>query len=206
YSRRLTMLLLLALFTVIAFSTSPSTLEMIAFYFGLMFLMCLVVHGELARSKPAPAHLTLFYVLIAAGGALGGAFVTLLCPLIFLKWSELWLALLLAVVLALAAMLRADGWRVASRSAPLAIKSAIASLIAASIAVTVFVDRHGRPLAAARNFFGVVQVVARHEQDPRLDHLALMNGRICHGLQFLDPRLRHAPTTYYGPESGAGLV
>ena len=36
-----------------------------------LFFMCMVCHGELARRKPAPRHLTEFYLLIAAGGALG---------------------------------------------------------------------------------------------------------------------------------------
>ena len=34
--------------------------------------VCMVCHGELVRLKPATAHLTSFYLLVAAGGALGG--------------------------------------------------------------------------------------------------------------------------------------
>ena len=38
-----------------------------------LFAICMVCHGELARLKPQPRKLTRFYLSIAAGGALGGA-------------------------------------------------------------------------------------------------------------------------------------
>jgi spermidine synthase len=40
-------------------------------------------HGELARRRPSAAHLTQFYLWIALGGALGGAFNALAAPLLF---------------------------------------------------------------------------------------------------------------------------
>jgi len=36
-----------------------------------MFVACMVCHGELARLKPDPAHLTRFYLMISVGGAAG---------------------------------------------------------------------------------------------------------------------------------------
>ena len=36
------------------------------------------LHGELARLRPAPRHLTRFYLMLSAGGALGGIAVPLL--------------------------------------------------------------------------------------------------------------------------------
>jgi hypothetical protein len=48
-----------------------------------LFVCCMVFHGELARRKPSPRHLTGFYLLVAAGGALGGMFVGLAAPLLF---------------------------------------------------------------------------------------------------------------------------
>ncbi|MDZ4286999.1 MAG: hypothetical protein U0984_03525, partial [Prosthecobacter sp.] len=40
--------------------------------FTAMFLACMVCHGELARLKPHTSRLTEFYLLMSAGGALGG--------------------------------------------------------------------------------------------------------------------------------------
>jgi len=54
---------------------------------ALLFVCCMICHGEIACTKPAPHHLTQFYLCIGAGGALGGAFVSLIAPVIF---PDLW--------------------------------------------------------------------------------------------------------------------
>jgi hypothetical protein len=63
-----------------------------AFSAGL-FLCCMLCHGELARHRPAPRYLTLFYLMVSLGGALGGTFVTLIAPRIFKSNLELPLAI-----------------------------------------------------------------------------------------------------------------
>jgi len=62
------------------------------FYLGSLFLGCMVCHGELSRLKPGKQYLTDYYLMIAAGGALGGVFVALMCPLLFVWYAELPLA------------------------------------------------------------------------------------------------------------------
>ncbi len=59
-----------------------------------LFLACVVCHGELARSKPNPRHLTHFYLSLAAGGAVGGLLVGLVAPHVFDNYWEMPLALL----------------------------------------------------------------------------------------------------------------
>ena len=46
-------------------------------------VVALVCHGELARTRPSTDHLTLFYLLMSIGGALGGLFNALVAPLAF---------------------------------------------------------------------------------------------------------------------------
>lgn len=48
-----------------------------------LFTCCMVCHGELARMKPHPRYLTHFYLMISAGGAVGGLFVALIAPRVF---------------------------------------------------------------------------------------------------------------------------
>ena len=43
-------------------------------HLGVFAITALVLHGELAATRPAPVHLTEFYLWMALGGALGGAF------------------------------------------------------------------------------------------------------------------------------------
>ena len=55
---------------------------------GSVLLICMLCHGELVRLRPGSRHMTLFYLMIAAGGALGGLFVALLCPVLFNTFLE----------------------------------------------------------------------------------------------------------------------
>jgi hypothetical protein len=59
-------------------------------------LMC---HSRLAADRPEPAHLTEFYVWVALGGVLGGAFNALLAPVAFPGLIEYPLALVAALLL-----------------------------------------------------------------------------------------------------------
>ena len=63
--------------------------KQVALYCGGLFICCMVCHGELYRLKPDPRHLTEFYLMIAAGGALGGLFVAVAAPLLFTDYFEL---------------------------------------------------------------------------------------------------------------------
>ena len=63
--------------------------------FGL-FMIC---HGELTRRKPPARYLTSFYMMIAIGGAIGGALVSLAAPFIFDTYAEWFLGLILALLL-----------------------------------------------------------------------------------------------------------
>ena len=53
-------------------------------HLGLFTITALVLHGELAASRPSPkSPLTEFYLWLALGGALGGAFNALVAPVLF---------------------------------------------------------------------------------------------------------------------------
>src|SRR5262249_11235097 len=56
----------------------------------------LVCHGELARTRPSPRHLTAFYLWMSVGGVLGGLFNALLAPLIFTSIAEYPITIVLA--------------------------------------------------------------------------------------------------------------
>lgn len=66
-----------------------------------LFVACVFCHGELAATKPAPVHLTQFYLALAAGGALGGLFVALVAPRVFTNYWESPIAIVGVAMLAL---------------------------------------------------------------------------------------------------------
>jgi hypothetical protein len=69
---------------------------MVSLHLLTFFAAALACHGALAADRPAPQHLTGFYLWLSAGGALGGAFNALLAPLLFTAIEEYPLGLVLA--------------------------------------------------------------------------------------------------------------
>jgi hypothetical protein len=59
----------------------------------------MVCHGELAQDRPEPRHLTGFYLWLAVGGVVGGAFTALVAPLVFTNVLEYPLVLALLPLL-----------------------------------------------------------------------------------------------------------
>jgi hypothetical protein len=70
-------------------ASDQSLLKQVAIYCGGLFICCMVCHGELYRLRPDPRYLTGFYLMVAAGGALGGFSVAVIAPLIFTDYYEL---------------------------------------------------------------------------------------------------------------------
>ncbi len=50
---------------------------------AMLFVVATALHGYLYHLRPAPRHLTLFYLVMSAGGVLGGLFAALIAPLLF---------------------------------------------------------------------------------------------------------------------------
>lgn len=62
--------------------------KQVVIYATILFTCCMTCHGELVSCKPHSQYLTLFYVLISAGGALGGVFVAIVAPYTFHGYWE----------------------------------------------------------------------------------------------------------------------
>ena len=163
-----------------------------------LFLACVFCHGELYRLRPAPRHLTAFYLTVSAGGALGGLLVAVVAPLAFSGYYELGIGL---VVLALLAALRFSALHVAARFASLAVLMA-----AAGCAVYDGLRHHQDVRVATRSFYGVLRV--KEYGDPgQPTHLRrLVHGTIMHGEQYLHDSSRRLLTTYYHESSGIGAA
>ncbi|WP_201096160.1 fused MFS/spermidine synthase [Thiocystis minor] len=176
-----------------------------------LFFFCMVLHGELARLRTAPRSLTRFYLMLALGGALGGIAVALIAPRVLPGYYELGIGLVLAALL-LMFVLRptqaGDGAATGKARTPTGLMArgaagVLAALCGYFLYVQVTDDLVGTR-RIARNFYGTLQSVDAHRQDPRDDVRQLYHGSIKHGEQFLAPDRRRLPTTYYGPTSGIG--
>ena len=74
---------------------TTSLLAHLMVYLGAFFFCALVCHQKLAASRPPPARLTEFYLLISFGGVVGGMFNALLAPILFDTVMEFPLVLVL---------------------------------------------------------------------------------------------------------------
>jgi hypothetical protein len=173
---------------------------LVAIFAGGLFVCCIVCHGELARLKPAAEHLTRYYILVAFGGAVGGAFVALIAPRIFCDNTELPAGLVLCLLLPSLILLRSTPLQ---RVLLVSIGVALAGVLYALLYSGAF-----RPESrlVARNFYGVLRVQDHLGSDPSRATRELRSGTINHGQQFLAPERRRRPTAYYGPTSGVGLA
>ncbi|HET7875117.1 MAG TPA: hypothetical protein VFN71_06285 [Methylomirabilota bacterium] len=91
-------LVLVVLFLIVS-DFRPRIWITVIWHLALLLVVALACHGELALSRPAPRHLTEFYLLIAVGGVLGGIFNALIAPVLFNSLVEYPLAMLLACML-----------------------------------------------------------------------------------------------------------
>lgn len=170
--------------------------------YGLvLFVGCMICHGELARSKPPVRRLTLFYLVISCGGALGGVFAALVAVHLFDWYAEYPLALAATGLLAILGCLRNLRTR-RLRIADYGIVTMLAALVFGVAAMSSSPAKIA--IAAWRNFYGLVQVHQRLEMNG--PQRVLKNGAITHGVQYISAGMRRMPTSYYGPHSGVGVV
>jgi len=202
-----------------SFAGLPLMVSIPIFCCGL-FVACMFCHGELARLKPPAGQLTCFYLMCSLGGAVGALAVALVTPWLFSGDYELRIALGCCAVLALVVLHRdptSPFYRARWQLSWLLVV-ALAVAVVVGLGMTAHEERKGARVMV-RNFYGVLRVVEQSAPDgdsvmgrpmpssgASLRCEKLMNGSIDHGLQFLAPALRDQPTTYYGPESGAGIA
>jgi hypothetical protein len=176
----------------------PLALQLSA-YCGLLFVYCMVCHGEVYRMKPHPSQLTAFYLCISLGGALGGMFVGLLAPLVFNNYFELHIAMLILPLL-IAFILQREGyehfWKL----------TALGTVILGA-ALAEHAGRLSKDVVArTRNFYGVLRVFDYNPNHPGIHFRRMNSGDISHGEQFMAADKGMMPTTYYVESSGVGLA
>lgn len=168
-------------------------------YFGCLFSICMLCHGELARLRPDPKSLTIFYLTLSAGGAAGGLFVGILAPLIFPAFWEHYLGLIASCIIAVLVYFNYRGWTADGERPPtLWLGFSIVLFVGLGTVSAAAVTTYSNSIAMLRNFYGVLEV----QNDDLEDAVVLRHGRILHGLQLKGvPGL---PTMYYGFKTGVG--
>jgi hypothetical protein len=217
-----------AIITLVCLDLDLGFTPNLVLHFGTMFLICMVCHGELVMLRPENRkHITEYYLLISAGGALGGLFITLIATRYFDEYYEWPLGLLLSFLISAVVL----GTAVSRRKwlGPAGHWVAMASIVLSTCIVGWCLDPFDwlraddgqgikkQTLLQARNFYGTVSVTDRQYTQPiaaeenngiarGLDsgYRSFWSGSVLHGRQWTDPKKRDLPLTYYGQESGVG--
>jgi len=176
----------------------------LALHFSALFCLCMLCHGELFRLRPNPKHLTGFYMMISAGGAVGGMLVSLVAPHVFSSFAEWRIGLVVGCMLAVW-VLFADQPQsfIHRRFVPLAALLGLVYLGLNTLPQFKAAADH-ELYRSARNFYGVISVLERNMDIPDQHVYRFYSGRIVHGLQFADEAKRREPTAYFGRNTGVG--
>ncbi len=141
-----------------------------------VFFICMFLHGELARLRPGPRHLTRFYLMVSLGGAFGGIVVGLIAPRVLPAYYELGIGLVITALLAMVALKARIVLRVSA--------GALAVLCAYFLYVQIHDDFTGSR-RIERNFYGTLITLDTHRDDANDDVRQLYHGSVKHGEQFL---------------------
>ena len=170
---------------------------------GVLFSICMMCHGELTRCKPEAGRLTQFYLSISVGGALGGLFVSVVCPLVFTGYVEYHLGLVAAFLIAAVILIKEVIGKGSLKQACITLLVGLAAGLNVGAQWDILqVDR----IAASRNFYGTLRVVQKDELGVMPAQRRLVHGRIIHGVQLADTGQHGTPTSYYNAESGVATT
>jgi hypothetical protein len=171
----------------------------ILFFLIDVLVSCYFCHSESYEIRPRrESESTLFYLLFAAGGALGSFMIGIASPLMFRFNYDLAITFLVTALLAFLVTWK-DGW--SQR-----LLWAVASVMMAVLVSWVHIAYQRETIAAIRNFYGTLRVKQDHAY-PGSVKRTLLNGSIQHGTQYFGTeQLRKTPTTYYAEDSGVGLA
>jgi hypothetical protein len=167
----------------------------------VLITVCLVAHGELYERRPQVEFLTNYYLIMALGGFLGGAVVTLLAPAIFPGLFEY--PLILAALILTLLWCRWTSFLASFRDHPalLKIRTMVICLIWVGLGLVIIFQsqilgstckfRH-------RNFYGIYRImdVLPTKYSPG-GLRQIIHGNTLHGSQLLAPEQRRTPIAYY---------
>ena len=198
---------------------------------ALLVTSGLLCHGRLYKSRPPAGRLTEFYLMISAGGAIGGLLGAFVAPTVFDWIAEYPIAIVatlalltgasrtpplpmrigLAVVFAVALVLVFTSNDAAMAAVLLGLAGVCAysifprsSLIAVPLAAIFVVGSQqtgGELLAQERTFFGVYRVFANDAGE----HV-MVSGTTLHGAQLFAPVPTSTPFAYYTTDGPFGQL
>ena len=164
------------------------------------FAVSYALHGELAQRTPDGPNTTLFYLMIALGGALGGILGAVVAPLLFNDYYEYPISIALGTAVFL--LTAFPQFAATDIRAKLVLGALTLGLITAWL-VPSWTDDSS--IYKTRNFFGVLTITDSSDEDGVI-YRELMHGKILHGFQTLSETEAATASGYYGVNTGLGVA
>lgn len=167
----------------------------------VLITVCLVAHGELYEQRPPVKFLSNYYLIMALGGFLGGAVVTLLAPAIFSGLFEY--PIILAALILTILWCRRNLFLASYHDRPvlLRIRSVVICLIMGVVGLVIIF--HSQILGFTckfrhRNFYGIYRIMDFLPTKFSPGGLRqIIHGNTIHGSQLLGKDQRRTPIAYY---------
>ncbi len=224
----------LLIIPVVMLSAGIHSVWILLLHLASFFVIAMVCHGELARSRPHVRNLTEFYLWVSLGGVLGGMFDALLAPVLFPDIWEYPLMLVAAcLVRPAAAAAGKGGWRADLALPTLLLLGLLAllysgdvpgwvllgALVLAAVALLYFSERRWRFALGVAACLLVVQIatsggtLASSRSFFGVNRVRLIadgtirvlqQGTTVHGAESLRPGEETVPLAYYSREGPFG--
>jgi hypothetical protein len=192
YRRNLFLVGAAGMVLAMAWYSDPLELKVVVpIYMAGLFVCCMFCHGELAHSKPAPAFLTTFYLMVSLGGAVGGLLVGFAAPYMLPGCFEVGIGLVACATLLTCRARRLGEWAVGL--------GVLLVGVSAWLAGDGIANQVGESHVMKRNFYAAVRT---SDYDDPVPFRSLVHGGIVHGGQLMEPSRRLEPSSYFGPGSG----
>ncbi len=195
----------LILFLWLLYHAQLGGINVVIVILAMLYSACMICHGELIKIKPHSQDLTLFYLVIAFGGVLGGIFSNIVALFLFVNWWDLFVPLLVINVLVIISL--THQYLLSKRRWDLALNVLSVFLLAGMI-YAIYMNIYNPKkeiITQYRNPYGVIKVFDSSSSDA-LSYRAIMHGMVVHGFQFKDAKKAKQATTYYGHHSGIGVA
>jgi hypothetical protein len=164
-------------FVLVSARTGRNILLQVVICSFVLFVGCMACHGELARLKPAPRQLTLFYLMVGAGGVVGGLFVGLAAPYVFRGYWEYEISLWIAAFLFLLVLYRDRGsWLYSTTFKPCMLLVGTAALLPESMAFALGILIPTLPYAIVAAFALLLLLRIERKLESEHNRTAILTG------------------------------